>query len=262
MAPKVPQMSDGSAPPKQRPTWQRRTEKVSEVIAREIIGDIVQRQLPPGTLLPSEVEMLEKYDVGRASLREALRILEVHGLIAIKPGRGGGPIVADASDRHFARMATMFFQLSGATYRDLMAARLIIEPMMTRVVAQRNDDVVRNALVRALDSTEAALSLEDSSQYVSSTTEFHSVILSVSGNPILDIFGEALKHIFAERVSSALFPRERRDEIAKQHRQIADAIIAGDADLAEALMREHMIEYQQQHASRHPGLLDEVVSWR
>lgn len=255
-------MPDRTAAPTGRATWQRRTEKVSEVIAREIINDIVQRQLPPGTFLPSEVEMLEQYDVGRASLREALRILEVHGLITIKPGRGGGPIVADASDRHFARMATMFFQLSGATYRDLMAARMIIEPMMTRVVAQRNDEVVRDALNQALDSTEAALSLEDSAQYVSSTTEFHSVILSVSGNPILDIFGEALKHIFAERVSGALFPRDRRDAIAAQHREIADAITTGNADLAEDLMRQHMIEYEQQHAVRHPGLLDEVVSWR
>ena len=74
-----------------RPAMARRADKVSEVVARAIVHDIVSRGLEPGATLPSEAVMLARFQVGRASLREALRILEVHGLITIKPGPGGGP---------------------------------------------------------------------------------------------------------------------------------------------------------------------------
>src|SRR6478736_4725215 len=66
-----------------------RAEKVSEVVARSIVQDIASRELQPGTMLPPESVMLERYRVGRASLREGLRILEIQGLITIKPGPGG-----------------------------------------------------------------------------------------------------------------------------------------------------------------------------
>jgi DNA-binding FadR family transcriptional regulator len=71
----------------------RRTAKVSEIIAREIVHD--SRGLPPGTMLPSEAKLLERYQVGRTSLREALRVLEMQGLIVIRPGPGGGPMLTE-----------------------------------------------------------------------------------------------------------------------------------------------------------------------
>jgi DNA-binding GntR family transcriptional regulator len=58
--------------------------------------------------------MLRRYQVARASLREALRILETHGLIRIKPGPGGGPVVSNGSTADFGRMATLFFQVAFA----------------------------------------------------------------------------------------------------------------------------------------------------
>ena len=66
----------------------RRTEKISQVIARDIVRQIYDAQMQPGTRLSSEAQMLSEYDVGRASLREALRILEVSGLISMRPGPG------------------------------------------------------------------------------------------------------------------------------------------------------------------------------
>lgn len=245
-----------------RTIWQRRTEKVSEVIAREIIHDIVSRDLGPGTTLPSESDMLDAYDVGRASLREALRILEVHGLIAIKPGRGGGPVVMNVSSSEFARMATLYLHVGRATYRDLMDARLVIEPMMARLVATRGDGVLREALEASLAGTRTAIDAEDGGRYVATASEFHSLILSVSGNPILDIYGGSLRHLLTERVSKGLFPGEYRERIAAQHEEIANAILAHEPEKAEQLMREHMEQYSAQLGARFPGLLDEIVDWR
>ena len=83
--------------------------------------------------------MMAEYGVGRGTLREALRILEVNGLIASRPGPGGGPVVMEASTHDFGRMASLFFNARGVTLRDLMEARLIMEPIAARLAAERHD---------------------------------------------------------------------------------------------------------------------------
>src|SRR5215207_8330843 len=66
----------------------RRIRKTSEVVAMQIVKDIVDRGLVEGDRLPLEAAMVREYRVSRASLREALRLLEVQGLISLRPGRG------------------------------------------------------------------------------------------------------------------------------------------------------------------------------
>lgn len=240
----------------------RWTEKVSEAVARAIVQDIVSRDLAPGTMLPPESEMLEHYRVGRASLREALRILEVHGLISIKPGRGGGPVVARVSPVHYGRMSTLYFQAARATFQELMDARLIIETMMAAVAARHRDQTTDEALDRALGLTHEAIDAVDAPAYLDAASEFHAIILTLSGNRVLSLIGTALKDIFAERVGTALFPQDYRRTIAEQHDAIASAIREGDAERAEELMRSHMIEYRAALSQRMPGLMDEIVDWR
>ncbi|MFC3242810.1 FadR/GntR family transcriptional regulator [Gordonia humi] len=70
----------------------KRQPKASEVTAASIVSDIVRLGLKVGDRLPAEVDMLAQYPVSRETLREALRILEVQGMIALKRGPGGGPL--------------------------------------------------------------------------------------------------------------------------------------------------------------------------
>ncbi len=243
--------------------WARapRTEKVSDAVAREIAIDIVRTNLGAGAKLPSEAVMLEQFGVGRSSLREALRILEVFGLIEIKPGRGGGPVVADVDARDFGKMATFYYHLSRSTYRELVEARQILEPFLAGLAATRKSPDVVRQLEKAVAMTEAALDAEDDMTYLDGTSQFHEVVSGVSGNGVLDIIGRSLKHAYADRVIGLVSSPELRQEVAKEHREIADAIISGDAKKAEELMRRHMESYSSQVAERYPGLLDEMVRW-
>src|SRR5690606_30541465 len=75
------------------PVFRQRTPKASERLARQLATLIVEGELEEGARLPHESEMLAQLQVGRATLREALRLLEVWGLVVIRTGPGGGPTV-------------------------------------------------------------------------------------------------------------------------------------------------------------------------
>jgi DNA-binding FadR family transcriptional regulator len=199
--------------------------------------------------------MLARYRVGRGSLREALRILEVQGLIVIRPGTGGGAMVAKVQPRNYAAMTSLYCHATGATYRDVMEARLAMEPVMARLAARRHDpDSV--AQLKAAASPPVA----DVQSYLDTAADFHTVLSIVAGNPVLDLMGRALKIIYTDKVYSTVSD-QMRHHLTADHMKIAEAIEAGDEDLAEQLMHDHMKEFVRDSAERLPGILDELVDW-
>jgi GntR family transcriptional repressor for pyruvate dehydrogenase complex len=243
---------DGSSP---RPI--KRGAKVAEALAHEIVHEIVSRRLPPGTMLSSEAQMLEDYGVGRGSLREALRILETHGLIIMKPGRNGGPVVIGVGSRDYGRMSSLFFHLGGVTFRQLLEARLALEPMMARLAAERRSQ----ELVGALADPDT-IQVEDDSAYHAATTDFHKAVAAMSGNPALNIMSSSLEEIFRDQVSGLLSPKSERRHVLEVHAAVAAAIARGDAEEAEKLMRQHMQEYADWVELRHPQLVDAIIDWK
>ena len=113
----------------------RRPQKTAERVAGEIVRDIVARDLGSGAHLPLEAAMAAQYGVSRSSVREALRILEVQGLISLKPGPGGGPVVGVVEATYLARTESLYFHLAGATYRDLIATQAVLEPLCAAAAA-------------------------------------------------------------------------------------------------------------------------------
>jgi GntR family transcriptional repressor for pyruvate dehydrogenase complex len=243
---------DGSSP-----RQIKRGAKVAEALAQEIVHEIVSRKLAPGTLLPSEAQMLEDYGVGRGSLREALRILEVHGLITMKPGRNGGPMVIEARTRDYGRMSTLFFHLAGMTFQQLVDARLVMEPMMARLAAERRGQELEGQVPDA-----RKIAVEDDDTYFDATQDFHKTVASMSGNPVLNLISMSLEDIFHDQVSGLLFPKSKRREVLATHQEIATAISEGRAEDAERLMRQHMQNYADYVRKRNGPLMDEVVDWK
>ena len=84
--------------------------------------------------------MLDQYDVSRESLREALRLLEVQGLVAIRRGPGGGPTVCTVDPANLGRVSTLYYHLAGATYRELWEAWILAESILAERAAANPDD--------------------------------------------------------------------------------------------------------------------------
>jgi GntR family transcriptional repressor for pyruvate dehydrogenase complex len=235
--------------------------KLSETIAAQILDDIARRGMHEGDSLMSEAAMLETYGGGRASVREALRILETNGLISIKAGPHGGAVVGRVDPVQFGRSACRYFQLGGATIKELIEARLILEPATTALAARRRDPVDMERLRSWLEST-ADTPPQDIPAYLAEVSEFHTLVAGMSGNLVLDLITLAMKDVFTSRVKGALFSPSARNRVRAVHEEIARHVLDGDADGAEELMREHLADSVRSATKRLPGLLDERVSWQ
>lgn len=240
-------------------TWDRtrRVDKMAERLARQIIDDILDQGAQPGTRLGSEAQLSAVYGVGRATLREALRLLEVQGFVIPKRGPGGGLAVGEATSRDFARMAKLHLQARGATYGEVLAARLAIEPMLARVATEAVDERGREEL-RAVMAEAARIEPSDEAGFIANASRFHVVVARMSGNTLLDLIGTIVQEMHEARPSVPTSP-PRRTRAVTSHSAIADAIFAGDAAEAERLMREHVLDSSL--AYRESGRADERIRW-
>ena len=254
VAEKAPEAPEESRPPV---SWElmRRTLKTSEVVALEIVRDIVAQKLQPGDRLPLESEMLVQYRVSRSSLREALRLLEVQGLIAIRPGPGAGTVVGRVLPGNLGRTLTLHLHMLGANYDQLLEAWVETEPTLGRLAA-RNPD--RKRVKDALSPF-----LEDShSRAVKEGLRFHDIVADLAGNPVLSLALQSIGSIVTEQVLTSAERGELEDRIVHDHRDIAKAIIAGDEKLAERLGREHVRHIVEDFKAYWPLKIGEKVQWR
>jgi GntR family transcriptional repressor for pyruvate dehydrogenase complex len=205
--------------------------------------------------------MLEMYGVARASLREALRILEIQGVIELRPGPSGGAFVAHATSQEFSRMASLHYHIQEVTLRELVEARLIVEPIMAGLAAGRADDESRQHVQEVINEA-LALPLDDWHNQRRVGFDFHDAICAMSGNRLLNLVARSLKDGFADRITSHAFTAEERHGVVTEHLAVTDAVMARDVDLAEELMRRHMQAVVASVESRHPALMDEIVAWR
>lgn len=235
-----------------------RTPKVAEQVAHRLASAILSGNLPVGSRLPPEKEMLGQFAVSRGTLREALRLLEAQGLIAIKTGPSGGPVVVRVTPRDFARVASLHFKAASVTVHELWTARLILEPVLVRMAAERRDPTVVEGIERLL-STARDLDPATDVEYHQISSEFHSFLGAASGNRALDLVCLALKEAVLVATPGGVFPPEKRLEIHSQHVDIAKQVIKGNGEAAAALMRAHMEEMLAVAAERFPDTLEREV---
>jgi DNA-binding FadR family transcriptional regulator len=229
------------------------------IIAQRIVGDIDRMSLRPGAKLPSERVMLEEYGVGRGTLRESLRFLELQGVLSLRPGPGGGPVVQRPDAGNLATTMVLLLQFADAPFRVIVEARSGLEPVMAYLAAQR---ISPEALERLDDSIQAMeRSLADRTAFLEADKRFHDVIAWSSGNAMFGYVVDALLGIMDGTVRGIDYPRHRRSAILEAHRRIHAALRDQDAPGARAAMQEHIDEYLRYAERKYPDVLKQRVTW-
>jgi GntR family transcriptional regulator, transcriptional repressor for pyruvate dehydrogenase complex len=247
----------------QRDTWldTERAEKIPEVVARQILRDIVKDGLQPGDMLPPEAVMLTNFGVARASLREALLILEVHGVIRIKAGPRGGPVVAQPMPADFGRASSLYFYRVSATFEDLVESRQVLEPVMARLAAQRLTEDLADRIRAAQAAGWGALE-EPPDVWSSASEEFHRALAGATGNRVLDLYASSLLAIERHRLTPLFSDVEDRRQTLRIHDRIAEAVLAKDGDRAEELSRRHLEELSKIRQLNYARKMTEFIEWQ
>lgn len=237
--------------------------KISETIARDIVDAIVADRLGEGDSLPSEGRMLEQYGVSRESLREGLRLLESHGLISIRRGPGGGPVVGNVDPANLGRMTTLYYHLTGATYGELFEAWAVAEGYLAERAARNPDrKLVRAALDPYRDDSHdiANISVEE---FVHHHTEFHNVLGTLAGNRVMQLSLTAIGQIVTHHIVVTADPRSARLMIHDDHGTIADTVVAGKPIKARDEMRAHLVRVAEYYeAISEESYVDRLIEWR
>jgi GntR family transcriptional repressor for pyruvate dehydrogenase complex len=231
--------------------------KTGERVAQQVISDVTDRGFEPGDPLPSETEMMSAYRVGRAAVREALRILETNGIVSIRTGQNGGPRLSAAGPSGFAHMATLHMQLAGATFRDLAELRRVIKPILAEQAAVRGDEPSLEIIRGVLQMEQWAATAKD---FTWLSCAFHDAIDDAAGNPALALVSKGFSHIWVNRVLVA-FGEVQIEMVTKEQLAIGEAICIGDGTAARHLMEEYLDNRVSHTREIMPFFLDEEICW-
>lgn len=213
--------------------------RVSNTVVGYIRQMLAEGKFVPGDRLPAERNLAEDLGVGRNSIREALREMEMMGLVEAR--RGSGTFVRKVDPTALMAPFRSVISLSGAVVDDVIEFRLAFEPEMAALAATNADDKGIADLQRALRRFDDAL--ESDGEPHTADLDFHEVVAQCTGNPLMIAVHHALAQLFAElrtRLSDNTYQPDNR--VARGHQALFGAIVAGDPDAARDVMRQHIVE--------------------
>lgn len=240
-------------------TTPMRPQKTAVLVAKKIVSDIQARGNTVGERLPSEKLMLEHYKIGRGTLRESLRFLELQGIIVLKPGPGGGPIVQDPDGSSLATALTLLLQFENAPFRTISEARAGLEPMMAQLAASRisEDQLLdlQSSIVTMGDN------LKDEMVFLETNRQFHRTIAHGSGNKMFGYLVDSILGMIDGTAIGFDYPEHHRGAVFEAHSKIYNAIAAQDPTESINAMNEHITAYARYAERKFPELLDAPISW-
>ena len=237
----------------------RKPQKTAVLLAQRIVRDIVDNGLEPGATLPPERQMLLDYEVGRGTLREAMRFLEIQGVVSIKPGPGGDPVVRSPDERHLAGTIALLLQMSNTPFRAIVEARAVLEPYLATKAAELIKPELLDELAQTVDNMRAHI--DDENVFLRENERFHDIIAWSSGNDLFGYLVTSLHWITDGTALGVEYPEKRRRDVLKAHDAIYQAIAAGDSEAASAAMRDHIGGFTRYMDTRYPQLMERPIPW-
>lgn len=234
--------------------------KTAIIVAQKIVADINRRGNEIGDRLPPERVMLESYEVGRGTLRESLRFLELQGVLSLKPGPGGGPVVQQPDAASLATSLMLLLQFSHVPFRTVAEARVGLEPLMTHLAATRMSDETMSAVQNSVEKMRD--NLGDQEIFLEENKRFHELIAHGSGNAIFGYVIDALLGILDGSAIGIDYPEHRRIRVIEAHSGIFEALQRRDAEASSQAMADHIEQYVNYAQHKFPEILDAPIVWR
>jgi DNA-binding FadR family transcriptional regulator len=217
--------------------------KLGEILAERIEDEIVKNGWPVGAVLGSEPELIEKYGVSRAVFREAIRIVDHHGVAEMRRGPGGGLVVAAPDLDAVVRAVSLQLNYEGIRPEQVNEARNALEINCIRMATERIDDAGRRKIREFLTAEENRIKATRRAGRPKGdlpSHDFHLLIADLTGNPAMRLFVQMISRVLGEQAPKVRSLDQVATEVHHVHVRIADAVMAGDVETAERRMLRHL----------------------
>lgn len=215
------------------------TARAFEDIADQIREELAQGRLRPGDRLPAERELAVQFGVSRNTLREALRSLEIAGLISLRKGALGGAFVNDTNDETVVTSIQDMFSLGAVTTEQITQARISIESAIIRAACEVHTAADLRKLRENLELAAEATRRNDFFARANIHLEFHLILARATRNPILIVVMEALIGIMRQFVYS-IGSQQIADYVLPSRKRFMQFFEARKVDAAVAEMERHL----------------------
>jgi GntR family transcriptional repressor for pyruvate dehydrogenase complex len=214
--------------------------RASSAIADQIRSAIVNGQLQQGDRLPPERELAEQFGVSRVTVRDALRGLEVMGLIDVRVGARGGAFITAPTGAVVGQTMADMMAMSALTPEDIAEARLMVELGTVTLACARatEEDLAR---IRELcERSQRELAAKTYSRELS--LEFHALLAHAAHNGAVEGLTASFRGTLSMHAVRAREPRRRSFALTvAEHVRILDALERRDADTARHVMADHLM---------------------
>jgi len=216
------------------------------IVLEKIESDLLDGVLSPGDRLPPERELAATLGVGRSSVREALRVLEVMGLIRTGTGSGptAGAIIIATPRGGLSALLRLQVAAQGFPIDDVMRTRLVLESAVAGALASdpQRDTASARTIVEAMDA--AGLS---PAEFLALDAQLHLALAEASGNVVIAAMMSGLRSAIESYVLAGAEQIPDWDatvtRLRSEHRAIVAAVDAGDAIAARTLIHDHITGY-------------------
>lgn len=223
---------------------------IPEQIAEYVKENIISGRIKVGEKLPSEQALTDLFQVSRPTVRDALKQLSASKLILSKPGARGGHFIAeittDSIVNNFSEYITLSLGLKGITIDEVIEMRKIVEIKSCYLAAQRRTTKDLEILCKLLPEPNSPL-LDH--QYYERDFEFHRSIARTTHNQMIEITTDAIALALKPMFILLSGSDQLKNELARELREIYEAIEASDSEKAAEKMEYHLCRFEKESFS-------------
>lgn len=222
-----------------------KSNKISENIIEQIRKAIFEGKLKPGDKLPPEKELMENFGVSKATLRGALHSLEVLGFLEIRKGVTGGTFVTEVDMKKARDSFTNFLLFKNLSLSNLSEVRLILEPYIAEKAASAITEEDLKRLEKLNEECDYVLKNNIPIESRKNEIEYHRIIGSVSGNPILMFILDFVENLLIDTKEILQPGKDFSKKVLNAHKRIYHALLERDGKKAREEMAKHVREVEK-----------------
>ena len=193
--------------------------------------------MKPGDRLASEKELIDGFGVSKASVREALRVLEVMGLVEIKKGISGGVFIAEVDMKTTVNSILNFLHFTSVSIKDITMLRYLLEPAAARLAASRvtDNDLSKLRLMVGED-------INESKTGQAMEINFHRYLARLSENPILILIMDFIDNMLEDIKFQLGLKKDFYEKVRRMHRDVVESLANRDGEGAARAITHDLLE--------------------